>query len=278
MTIEQEIENLISRDTRSRGGEILQLLSISRDDYGLGRSKENCLDIRRNESSIRSSHIDIDIDINIDNENQNKVQVTGIKCEKLKNKEKRKENTSQIDLEASNDKCNTGGVESKMIISPTSDITENWVRCLIVIRKLDGKKDKIITPKNPESSGSRSIISQEEDIVTCYPPGSKGVTKSISCLPNIFNNISDKQNEETSLEFDNFIFPGFRKNLFDATWRGGTESEFSVLAFIFIFSIVTESFLLLSFLYFYVLTLPSLPFPFFFLSSHSFRLYYFIPI
>jgi hypothetical protein len=234
MTIEQEIENLISRDTRSRGGEILQLLSISRDDYGLGRNKENCLDIRRNESSMRisNSNIDIDIDIDIDNENQNKVQVTGIKCEKLKKKDKREENTSQIDLEASNYKCNTEGIESKMIISPTSDITQNWVRCLIVIRKLDGKKDKISTQNNPESSGSRSIISQEEDIVTCFPPGSKGVTKSISCLPNIFDNISDKQNEETSLEFDNFIFPGFRKNLFDATWRGGTESEFSVLAFV----------------------------------------------
>ena len=117
------------------------------------------------------------------------------------------------------------GIKNTNNNSPVSvsDINQNWIRCLVVIKKINRKND-IISPENSlESKDPRSLNSPKN---SSHSAPYSGEAKKViySCLPNIFKSFYDAKNEENSAEFDNFIFPRFRKCLFDATWRGGTYS------------------------------------------------------
>jgi hypothetical protein len=205
---------LINEDTRSQGRKSLELLSIARDDHGLGKKKKSSVDDDDDDEIEKSAG-------NNDVKSKRRVMLNGINGEKISKREKRKEKIRLLELERSNDKSDTG---SKKEISDASDITETWVRCLVVVRKVDARKGGISTVNIQESSDPRSLIKQREVDVACYTSNLKGERKTMSCLPNIFKCFSDEQTEETSP--DNFIFPGFRKRLFDATWKGGMECGF----------------------------------------------------
>jgi hypothetical protein len=210
---------LISEDTRSQGRKSLEILSISRDNHGLGRKKKSIVDDEETEKSAE----------NTDPKNKKRVMLIGINGEKISKREKRRQKMKLLGIDPSNDKSEVG---SKMETSNASEVTETWIRCLVVIRKIDAEKDRKSALNNLESIDPRSLIPQIDGFVAYYPPASEKVQNTMSCLPNIFKDYTDEVTEEASPEFDNFIFPGFRKRLFDATWRGGMECGFSVRAFV----------------------------------------------
>jgi hypothetical protein len=210
---------LISDDTRSQGRKSLEILSISRDNHGLGRKKKSIVDDEETEKSAEKS----------DPKNKKREILIGIDGEMISIREKRRQKMKLLGIDPSDHKSEVG---SKMEIPNAFVVTETWVRCLVVIRKIDAEKDQKSVLNNLESIDPRSLIPQIDGFVAYYPPASQKVQNTMSCLPNIFKDCSDEATEEKSPEFDNFIFPGFRKSLFDATWRGGMECGFSVREFV----------------------------------------------
>ena len=78
----------------------------------------------------------------------------------------------------------------------------------------------ITTDNNEFDVGIRSYDGDKSDMNI---DKSKNEENKFTCLPNIFDDRKTKKSLISSKEFDDFIFPGFRKELFKATWKGGEK-------------------------------------------------------
>lgn len=210
------MEKLIENSTDDTGTRIFQIISICRDDHGMGKIEEKEKENSRNEKQGNSKNCD-------KRKRKNKKNVEKSDIETLIQKNKETENGTDSIFSHNND------IAQKQSINQVANITDSkskhlevnnkeesigprWTRCLITIEKID-----ITSNNHNKSTFDTNTESKNED-------GKKSIS-----LPNIFG---DKKNAKSlifSKKFDDFIYPGFRKELLKATWRG---SEKQILNFV----------------------------------------------
>lgn len=191
---------------------MLRIISICHDDHGMGKMEEKGKQKKEEKKEYRMKKGKNDNDEMIIEESDEE------HIEPLKKKSKGEDVNKIIDNADFSNDDSIPHLHSK-IIHPVADINENeskntynngdsmsmrWTRCLITIEKIE------METADTSNSNVHNISGDTEND-----------NKDSICLPNIFD---DKKNEKSSIsskEFDDFIFPGFRKELFKATWRGG---------------------------------------------------------
>ena len=207
MKVHDLIEKMIEHSTKITGSRLLRTVSICRDDHGMGRIEER--EIRRKEEKKESDR----------------------KIEKRKNVEKKTEVTDQeyfqapchrskeVEETTNAEFSNDHGSQNKTINLLENIVDDEsihacykdsrnpkWTRCLITIEKTES-----IANKSNDYIANGDTKLKDED-----------KKKLLFCLPNIFDDKNFKSST-TSNKLDDFIFPGFRKDLFRATWKGGEK-------------------------------------------------------
>ena len=208
MKVHDLVEKLIENSTNSTGSRMLRIISICHDDHGMGKMEEKGKQKKdeKKESRIKKGKNDNDEKM-IEMTDEEHIEPLKKKC--------KGEDISKI-VDNAELPCD-GDIPHSEIINPVADINDNesknthnngdsmnirWTRCLITIEKTEtaDTSNHIVhnISKNPRNDDKNSI-----------------------CLPNIFDDRGNENTSVSSKEFDDFIFPGFRKELFKATWRGG---------------------------------------------------------
>lgn len=188
---------------------MFQIISICRDDYGMGKTEEK--ENSSNEKKGNNSNYD-------KRRGKNKIVKKSVEKSDIetliqKNKEIEKgtdaifphnDDITQkqyINLVANITDCDSKHLE---VNNKEESTGPRWTRCLITI-----EKSNITSNNHKNNTLDFNTESKNED------------KKKLICLPNIFG---DKKNAKSliySKKFDDFIYPGFRKELLKATWRGG---------------------------------------------------------
>ena len=207
------VEKLIENSTNVTGTRMFQIISICRDDHGMGKTEEREKENSRHEKQGNNKKYD---------KRKGKNKIMEMNVEKsdigiLIQKNKEIENgTGAVFL-------HNDDITQKQSINLVANITDSkskhlemnnkeessslkWTRCLITIEKTD------ITSNN-HNNNTLDINTESKN----------EVKKNLICLPNIFG---DKKNTKSlifSKKLDDIIFPGFRKELLKATWRGGKK-------------------------------------------------------
>ena len=206
------------------GFECLFLLSLSHDDFCLGKDKDIGKDGRKDEEKGKGMD---------KNNGKDKGAERGI--ERGKDNLKNKQNHNLQNKNNGEDKNNSRDKIDSIA----------WVRCLIVIEKKEKneRREKIEIPEEIEIEGDLMPLK-----MTDFESKEINVGKNVRnvqcgsqrCLPNIFKkkiksthneNIeneseNENENENRSEVFaDKILFPGFFKDLFSASWRGGKKTE-----------------------------------------------------
>jgi hypothetical protein len=162
--------------------ENLKLLSSTTDDYGLGRDNKKYKNKKDNDKKNEKENMDID-DNDINDFNKDGKNVNG--------------NNIIIN---DNNKGNT---------------VAEWTRCLVVL-------EKSIPNLNPSPSPNLRLIPtlnvKHDSEPDSYPE--RRLPNNPRCLPNIFNAKTVPVSTKT-INMDELLFHGFRKCLFESTWRGG---------------------------------------------------------
>ena len=183
------IKRLISLENEKRGFECLFLLSLSHDDFCLGKDKDKGKDDEREKDKERV------------NEKHNRNEKEGEK--------------NKVNL-----KSKRNNVEDK-------NDSVAWVRCLIVVEKnekteIKGETETVESIEKNGENALKNVLPVQCGSQRCLPNIFKKKTKSIH-NENIENE-SEKENEKenrSEMFADKILFPGFLKDLFSASWRGG---------------------------------------------------------
>ena len=218
MKIHDLVEKLIENSTDFTGIRMFQIISICRDDHGMGKAEE--LEKRRGDLKREDSKN------NVEGKNKNverNKEESYITTSKQQNKEA--ENNVGTIMPHNNNITHEQSIN--LVANITDDKSKHlevnnkeestgprWTRCLITIQKMD-----ITSNNSNKNTVNINTESTNED------------KKKFICLPNIFG---EKKSAETSIhskKFDDFIYPGFRKDLFKATWRGGEKQILNSVMF-----------------------------------------------
>jgi hypothetical protein len=212
MKVHDLVEKLIENSANSTGSRMLRIISICHDDHGMGKIEEKG---KQKKDEKKKSSIKIGKN---DNDEKMIEETDEEHIGPLKKKSKGEDiNKVNDNSEFSSD----GDITHSRILNSVANIYDNksknthnngdsmnvrWTRCLITIEKIEIE-----------------TADTSNDIVHNISKNPKNDDKNSICLPNIFY---DRRNEKCSIsskEFDDFLFPGFRKELFKATWRGGEK-------------------------------------------------------
>ena len=212
MKVHDLVEKLIENSTNSTGSRMLRIISICHDDHGMGKMEEK----GKKEKSRKEEKIGSSVKKGKHDSSKNTKAVTDEEhTELLKKKNKGEEyiaNDAEMlsdpNIKQNNDINLVADIhdnESKMPQYNVDSMHIRWTRCLITIEKIELTANSCY------------------DIVRNNNKKSENDDNKLTCLPNIFEDKKKEKSSITSKEFDNFIYLGFRKELFKATWKGGEK-------------------------------------------------------
>ena len=218
MKIHDLVEQLIENSTNITGTIMLQIISICRDDHGMGKVEEREKK-RGDERKENNKNIDKGKNKNVE-KNKKESYIETFEQQNI-------ETVNNIGTIMSHDNNITHEQSSNLVANTTDDKSKHlevndkeestcprWTRCLITIEKTNVTSNNF----NTQTVNINTKLTNEDKIF-------------FICLPNIFG---DNKNEKSSIhskKFDDFIYLGFRKELFKATWRGGEKQILNSVVF-----------------------------------------------
>jgi hypothetical protein len=207
MNVHDLVEKLIENSTNGTGSRMLRIISIYHDDHGMGikEEREQNKKEEKKERNMRKEKHD-DTENRLEERDENHIEPITQKSKEEDNITEDEEFESDyvmIQYSSINAVDDIKENESKNTDNNADSTYIRWTRCLITIEKTEITANTI----NDTIINTNNKTKNEENDFTC--------------LPNIFDDKKNKKTSMSSEEFDKCILPGFRKELFKATWKGG---------------------------------------------------------